>query len=401
MSPIPWIVPVFPEEEGSRRHAAIRNAMDREGLECLIVAGVCGNYGDRAGNFRYVSNYAPWFDDEYIVFPRVGDPMLLAWSITHAEWCKKISWIKQVETVGVMSTDPSRKMANAARIAEFVNSLRCGQGRIGICDFQTMPVYVYLGLKKLLPGAVFVDAGELLSHLRMIKSPMELDFMKKAGDCADIGFKAMLETARPGVSETKVWAACEYAMTVAGATPPSFTLMSGGPSLREKGRGQPYAGTGRTLQKGDIITNEISASYGGYWVQLCAPIVIGDSIPDDLRQMFQVHQEMYELALEQMRPGITLGSIHEKHRELARSRGCDPSPAWALAHIGLLIRDDIAPETVLQPNMTFVNHPYTQYTQAGSGTYSHHTIGNTAVITERGCEVLNRTPMEVFLSGSY
>jgi Xaa-Pro aminopeptidase len=395
MSLIPWIIPVFPEEEGNRRHAAIRTAMDREGLECLIVAGVRGNYGDRAGNFRYISNYAPWFDDEYIAFPRVEKPLLLAWSVPHAEWCRKVSWIKNVEPIGVMSTVPTRKMAYAARIAEYVNSLGCGQSRIGICDFETMPVYVYLGLQKLLPGAEFVDAREVLSRIRMIKSPMELDFMKKAADCADIGFKAMLETAKPGVSETKVWAACEYSMTLAGAMPPSFTLMSAGPSLREKGRGQPYAGTGRTLQKGDIITTEISASYGGYWVQLCAPIVIGHVIPNDLRQMFDVHQEMYELAVAQMRPGITLGSIQAKLQELARSRGCDPSPAWALAHIGLLIRDDIASETVLQPNMTFVNHPYTQYE---NGAYSNHTIGSTLVITERGCEVLNRTSMEVFLS---
>lgn len=392
---IPWNIPVFPEAEGERRYALVRSAMERERIDCLVVAGVCGNYGDRAGNFRYLSNYAPWFDDEYIVFPRVGKPVLVAWSTSHAEWCRKVSWIKQVEPVTVMSTLPSRKMAYPARLAELVKLAGYDQGRIGICDFATMPVYVYLGLRQSLPQAEFVDVAEMISSIRMIKGPLEIEFMRKAAECADIGLQAMLETAKPGISETVVWAACEHAMTIAGATPPSFTLMSAGPTLKEKGLGQPYAGSGRILQNGDIITDEISACYGGYWIQLCGPIVVGSAVPNDLRRMFDIHQEMYELALSEMRPGITLGAIEAKLREVARARGCDPSPAWALAHIGLLIRDDISPETVLQANMTFVNHPHTQHEK---GSYTNHTIGNTVVITDRGCEVLNRTPRKVFLT---
>lgn len=397
MDRIPWNIPIFPQEEGERRHAAIRKAMERDGIDCLVIAGVRGNYGDRAGNFRYVSNYAPWFDDEYIVFPRRGEPLLLAWSKPHAEWCRKISWIKGVEPVGRMSTVPMRKMAYSTQIVEHIRSTGTGEKRIGICDLETMPVYVYLGLQKGMPGAELVDARDLLSQIRMIKSPPEIEFMEKAAQCADIGFSAMLETAKPGVSETAVWAACEYSMTTAGATPPSFTLMSAGPTLKEKGFGQPYAGSGRMLQKGDILTTEITASYGGYWAQMCGTIVIGTVIPDDLRQMFDVHQEMYELALAEMRPGATIASVESKLKALAHSRGCDPSPAWALAHIGLQIRDDLQPETILQARMTFVNHPYTQH---GNGAYSNHTIGDTVVITDTGCRGLSRIPRQIHVAGS-
>ena len=53
---------------------------------------------------------------------------------------------------------------------------------------------------------------------------------------------------------------------------------------------------------------------------------------------------------------------------------------------------DIPLETVLQPNMTLVNHPYTHY---GNGEYGGHTIGTTVVVTQEGCRVLNRTAMEI------
>ena len=395
MDKIPWNIPVFSEEEGKRRHVLIRQAMDKEGLDCLVVAGLVGNYGEKSGNFRYLSNYAPWFDDEYIAFPRHGDPTLFAWSEPHAEWCRKISWIKRVEPAGQMSKGPSMKEgAYPVQIAEYIRELGFGQGKIGICDFVTMPVYVYLGLQKALSKADFVDARDMVSRIRMIKSPVEIEFMKKAAACADVGLRAMVEASRPEEPEVNVWAACEYMMTKAGATPPSFTLMASSPSLEAKGLGQPYAGTGRILRKGDIITNEISASYGGYWVQLCAPIVIG-TIPDELRRVFEIHKEMYELVLEEVRPGVTLGSIEEKVGKLARLRGCDPSPAWALAHIGLLIRDDIPMDTVLQPNMTLVNHPVTQH---GNASYGGHTIGSTLVVTAEGCQVLNQSAMEIYMA---
>lgn len=392
MKTIGWNIPVFPEEEGRRRHTEIRQAMEREGLDCLIVAGVQGNYGDKTGNFRYVSNYAPWFDDEYILFPRKGEPALLAWSVPHAEWCRKVSWIKTVDPIVAMSIGPKRKTAYSTRIAEYLGSWGCLKGRVGICDFETMPVYVYQGVREGVPGAEIVDARAMLSEIRMIKSPLEIDFMQKSAECADVGLKAMVEASKPGASETTVWAECERAMTRSGAAPPSFTLMASMPTFQAKGLGQPYAGTGRILKKGDIITNEISASYGGYWTQLCGPIVLGRSVPKDLSRVNDIHKEMYELVLSEIRPGVRLSDVEAKLRELAPSCGADPSPVWSLAHIGLQIRDDLPMDTVLQPNMTFVNHPYTHY---GNGAYGGHTIGATLVVTPNGCRVLNRTAMKI------
>lgn len=394
MTQLPWNIPVLPVDERDRRYAAIRQAMKKQGLDCLVVAGHQGNYGDKAGGFRYVANYVPWYDDEYVVFPRQGEPVLLTWSAPHAEWAKRVSWISRVDPAGGMSVGPTGKRGYIDGIPQYVQDMGCARGRIGICDFESMPAYVYVGIREALSEAEFVDCRAMLSQIRMIKSPLELDFMQKAAECGDIGIKAMVEAAKPGTTDSTVFAACEYAMTVAGATPPSFTLIAACPSLREKGIGIPYGGTGRVLQRGDIILNELTPSYGGYFIQALAPIVLG-SIPDELRGMADTHREMYELALAEIRPGTTMAAIHEKLRDVAVSRGCDPSPAWALAHIGLLVRDDIPPETVLQPNMTFVVHPFTQY---DNGAYGGHTIGSTVVVTETGCRVLNRTEMDIHVA---
>jgi hypothetical protein len=56
-----WQIPIFSEEEGRRRHDRIRELMDYDGIDCLVIAGHTGNHRGQFGNIRYVSNYINWF----------------------------------------------------------------------------------------------------------------------------------------------------------------------------------------------------------------------------------------------------------------------------------------------------------------------------------------------------
>lgn len=387
MSKMPWQIPGFSKEEGDRRHALVRLEMEPEGLDCLVVAGHMGNYGDRAGNLRYMTNYAPWFDDEYLLFPLRGTPLLMTWSDGHADWARRISWIPEVEAI--------RKSRYVARTAEYIRDSGWSGARIGICDLETIPAYVYEGLRVALPNVELIDSGRLLSRVRMVKSDVEVQFVEKSAECADIGFWTMLEKAKPGVPERSVWAACEEAMTVAGAQAPSFTLIVSCKNVQEKGISIPNVGSSRVLEAGDLILNEISPSYGGYWVQLCAPIVLGTP-SDSFRGLFDLHKDLYELALSEIRPGATVAGIEEKAGQLARSRGCDRGIAH-LQHIGLVVTDRIPDDTVMQPNMTFVVHPMTWFGARGTEdtTYGGVIVGNTVVVTGNGCRVLSKIPIQM------
>jgi Xaa-Pro aminopeptidase len=387
---IGWDVPRFDADEGVRRYDALRAAMAADGVDGLVIAGHQGNYGDRNANLRYVANYEPWYDDEYVVLPGAGTPALFAWSEPHAEWCRKVSWIDEVIPAAQMSRGYSGKDAYPRSIAAVVRERGLGRARLGIADLETMPASVYLGLREQLPDAELVDAGELMARVRMIKSAAELEFMQEAARIGDVGVAAMRDATRVGATETEVWAACEHAMTLAGASPPSFTLMASSHRLPDKGLGLPYGGAGRTLGPGDVILNELTPSYGGYWNQLDGPIALG-SISAELQRLLDVHTAMYELALREIRPGVSMQAVNDMTRAVAADMGADPAPAptWTIAHIGLRIRDDIPPATVLEPNMTFVVQPLTQH---DDGVWGGHTIGATAVVTETGCRVLNEPP---------
>jgi Xaa-Pro aminopeptidase len=382
MKNMAWEIPLLPIEEKIRRHKAIRELMEFRKVDCLIIPGMHSNFGGGRANIRYISNYAQWFDDEYILFPVEGEPLLFAWSLAHADWAKRISWIP---------VKVSNEREYVKDMANEIKKLGLEAKTLGVVDMRIMSSYTYNGLIRELPGATFVDATDILQTLRLVKSPKELEFVRKAGEIADIGFKAMLEAAEVGVPDCDVWTACESALIRAGAEPPSFTLYCSGP-WPEKGVGFIYGPMNRILQKGDIVFNEITPSYGGYWVQLCRAIVLGEP-SDDFKRAYDAQVEIYNLAEQELRKGSTVSDLESKARALAAKRGY--FLLITLQHIGLQITDRIPRDTIFRPGMYFVNHPWTEY-PIDMRHVGGHIIGDTLIITEDAPEHLSKIPFKLF-----
>jgi Xaa-Pro dipeptidase len=382
MRKMAWEIPLAPIEEKKRRHDAIRELMAFRKIDCLIVPGMHSNYGAGRANIRYISNYAQWFDDEYITFPLAGDPLLYAWSSAHYDWATRISWI---------AVKMSNERDYVKDMAVELRRLGLEKGTLGVVDMRVMPAQTYVGLMRELPQATFVDATDVLLLVRLVKSPAELEFVRKAAELADIGFKAMFETADVGADDRDVWSACERAMTRAGAEPPSFSLYCSGP-WPDKGVGFTYGPMNRRLQKGDIIFNEITPSYAGYWIQLCRAIVLGDPT-DDFKRAYDVQVEIYDLANQELRPGNSLFALEKKAQELAAERGYYLK--IVLQHMGLQITERIPPNTLFRPGMYFVNHPWAEYpydTREAGG----HIIGDTVIVTDGTPERLSKLPFQLF-----
>jgi len=382
MKKMAWEIVLFPIEEKMRRHKAICELMAFRKIDCLLIPGTHSNYGAGRANIRYVSNYAQWYDDEYITFPLEGEPLLFAWSSAHYDWATRISWIP---------VKLSSERDYIKDIAHEIKRLGLETKILGIVDMRVMPAFTYVGLIKELPHATFVDATDILLTLRLVKSPKELDFVRKAGEIADIGFKAMLEAAEVGAPDRNVWTACESALVRAGAEPPSFTLYCSGP-WPEKGVGFVYGPMDRRLEKGDIIFNEITPCYGGYWIQLCRAIVLGEP-SDDFKRAYEVQVEVYRLAEEELRKGNTVFELEKKAQELAAKKGYYLK--ITLQHMGLQITERIPANTILRPGMYFVNHPWTEFPM-DKREVGGHIIGDTLIVRDGAPEHLSQIPFQLF-----
>jgi Xaa-Pro aminopeptidase len=381
---ISWNIPRFPKEEGARRHREIRADMELRGIDCLVVPGHCGNFGGKAGNFRYVSDYRMWYDDEYIVFPADREGVIFTWSDAHADWANRVSWIPAIFRGG------KRNYVNA--IVGLIKEMGFDHGTIGLVDMDTLPALIYVGLREGLPNCKMVEAKEVIYRHRIIKSPIELEFVRKSAECADRGWEAMFKAARVGAQDSEVWTACERELILSGSEPPSFSLYASGPWIG-RGLGFPYGPNPRVLQQGDLVLNEISPCYGGYFVQLCRPISLGKPDPKFL-DAYQLSLEIYHLALEEMKPGVLLREVEAKVIKLANSKGYRSSPNAGLQNCGLDNNERIPKGTVLKPGMTsvihsWIDHPMTNPNVGG------HIIGDTIIIGEKSNERLSKLPLEL------
>ena len=385
-----WQVPIFSEAEGKRRHKKIRELMVFRGIDCLIIAGHTGNYKGQWADVRYVSNYNNWFDDEYCVFPLEAEPTLFVWAGQHEYWSAKVSWIKEI--IGARRS--FRGLTYVEDIVKKIKELGLERANLGIVSMRNMPAYTYAGLREHLPDAKFSEASDILRTCRLVMSDEELEFVRKAGECADRGLEAMAKAARPGVTEYELAAECERAMVISGAEVGSFSLV--GSKKWPNGWGLTHGGTNKKLRAGDIIFNEITPCFGGYYVQLCRPISLGTP-PDDFMKAAEVYREMYLLTRREYRAGNTIAEIDAKVSKFGLSKRNFSVATAAIQGTDSILTYPLY-EGELKPGMVFVLHPWTNPSEAemkAQKGHMGHIFGDTCIVTEGEAESVSRLPLDV------
>ena len=389
-----WQVPKFPKAEGDRRHKLIREQMGYREFDCLIIAGNSANFRGYELDTRYVSGFASWFDPNYIVFPMEGEPIIFTFSIAHAMLAESIGFIEARPFVR-----EGFRFNHVASIVGRLKELGLEKAKIGIISMRIISGLVYAGLLDQLPNAKFLDAGDLVRQIRICKSQLELDFMRKSAECADKGWEAMRDAARPGEREFAIAAACDYAMQLRGAESGPHVLLSSG-NGKFKSADNTLSGGARVLQKGDIIVNEITPSYGGYYTQLCRPISLGPP-DDDFKRLAEIHLAMYEIGRNELKAGVLLEDIEAKIKEVGMKLGkgrFDPNGIWALQSCEIADTSLYKMRGELKPGMCFVVHPKTTDAKIREGSPDYictHTIGDSFIIKEDGNECLSKLPNEI------
>ena len=79
--------------------------------------------------------------------------------------------------------------------------------------------------------------------------------MRKAAGGADAGIQAIVEAARPGITEAELVAACDYAMVRAGCERGSMLLLGTGPFDKMEGAIMDTSQSRKKVRKGDVILN--------------------------------------------------------------------------------------------------------------------------------------------------
>ncbi len=396
----PWyrdaVYEKFSQAEYSRRHALLRGKMAERGIDCVIASGSGSNWSYGAGmtwlsGLTYHAGLA-----QYVVFPRVGEPTLIcAEGGAHLEAIRRAAAMKDVR--------PSRGGRDAEIIAERIKELGLQNGKIGFLDCMprragdVMPYNQYRDLQARLPGATMEMLFGLLHEFLYVKNAEEIAAIKRSGELLDLVFDTMLKTARPGVTEREVMAAAaEVGIAEGGEV--EFLIIGSTPSEAPR---MPFGNirpSGRVLQKGDVIADELAVGFQGYTAQMGNPICIGEPASAVRRFWEEIVQPGFNLLAKCMRPGVSLDEIQQKSR-FYRDHGCQGRPlvlhgmdmitSGPQVGVSKIIADDF--ERTLKPGMTLMLEPDAITADGLLGMF----VGRTFVITEDGSYSVTKFPVEL------
>ena len=138
------------------------------------------------------------------------------------------------------------------------------------------------------------DCTHILSELRMVKEPEEIERIRGAAKVADVGMEAAVKSVKPGITESQVAAEAEYAMRQAGAEEFWRTYVSSGPRTNIA-HGLP---TNRILQIGDLVMIDIHPIVDGYSADICRTVCVGTPTAEQ--------QAAYDLYLKAQQSTIAL-----------------------------------------------------------------------------------------------
>lgn len=244
--------------------------------------------------------------------------------------------------------------------------------------------------------ATLTDASELVSRLRLVKSPAELDYVRRAAVLADDALREAHRMTGPGADEGEILAAMQGAVFKGGGdyAGNEFIVGSGPDALLCR-----YFTGRRKLGTIDQLTLEFAGAYRHYHACLMRTIPVGP-VPDHQRRMFDACAEALEACKGALRPGRPIGEVFDAHARVmdahgfrhARLNACGYSLGAVFAPIWMdyPMFYHANPEPAA-PGMVFFLHMILMDSEADLAM----TLGETVIVTQGEPERLSAMPLEL------
>ncbi|MFB4307739.1 M24 family metallopeptidase [Actinomadura sp. GTD37] len=181
-----------------------------------------------------------------------------------------------------------------------------------------------------------VPLGRLVEELRMVKDEEEIALLREACAITDRAFEAVLPEIRAGVTERAVAVALERAMVDSGAERPAFeSIIASGPN----GAVPHHHPGGRELERGDLVTMDFGALYGGYHADMTRTVAIGEPAGWQ-RDLYDLVHLAQRAGLDAAVPGAETKEVDAAAREIIAAAGHGGAFPHGLGHgVGLEIHE--------------------------------------------------------------
>jgi ectoine hydrolase len=379
----------FSRAEYAERLRKTRLAMERAGIELLFISD--------PSNMAWLTGYDAWsfYVHQGVLLLPEGEPVWFG-RAQDANGAKRTTWLTHDNIVGY----PDHYVQSAERhpidiLARVIGERGWSRLSIGVeMDNYWFSAAAFASLQRHLPNARFRDATALVNWQRAVKSPVELEYMRRAARIVEAMHRTAVEIAEVGVRKCDIAAALLKTGTsgleyFGGDYPAIVPLIASGidaiaPHLTWDERRL-------RVDEGTFI--EIAGCYNRYHCPLSRTIFLGTP-PQAFRDAEKAVLEGLEAGLAVARPGAACEDIAtalfavlkrygiEKDNRTGYPIGLSYPPDWGERTMSLRLGD----RTELQAGMTFHFMPGLWLETFGIE------ITESIVITETGVECLADVP---------
>ncbi len=193
---------------------------------------------------------------------------------------------------------------------------------IGFVGLSFFPVPFYEHLRKHLGASTFVDATDLIDEIKVIKSPEEIDLIKRTAALQDGVMEHLRKAIRPGRRDFEILAEAEYSAIVQGSERQLVQVGSCPPGTPAKWQHRHFQN--RMIRDGDEIKVLIEVNGpGGYYAELGRVLSLGKP-SQELQDAFGAAIEAQQITLKMLKPGGNPKEIWEAHNGFLQKRGYPP-----------------------------------------------------------------------------
>ena len=181
-----------------------------------------------------------------------------------------------------------------------------------------------------------VPFGRKVEELRTVKDPSEIELLATACRISCQAVADVFSLIRPGLTERQLAAALDARMAALGAERPAFdTIVASGPN----GAIPHHAPTDRPVRRGDLITMDFGALYGGYHADMTRTVALGEPAGWQ-REIYELVAAAQRAGLDAARPDADVADVDAAARDLIRDAGHGDHFQHGLGHgVGLEIHE--------------------------------------------------------------
>ena len=384
----------FTRAEYADRLAKTRSAMDKAGIDLLIVSD--------PSNMAWLTGYDGWsfYVHQCVLVPPDGEPVWFGRG-QDANGAKRTAYLLHDNIFGYPDhyvQSPDRHPMDV--LSRLIQDRGWKPSTIGVeMDNYWFSAAAFASLQRNLPQPRFADATALVNWQRAVKSPQEMDYMRRAARIVEAMHQRILDRIEPGMRKCDLVAEI-YDAAIRGVDGFGGDYAAIVPLLPsgEEASAPHLTWDDRPLRRDEGTFFEIAGCYRRYHCPLSRTVFLGQPPPAFLEAEKAVLEGM-DAGLAAARPGNVCEHIANaffavlkrygivKDNRTGYPIGLSYPPDWGERTMSLRPGD----RTELRPGMTF--HFMTGLWQESWGME----ITESIVITETGVECLANVPRRLFV----